>query len=257
VIDATGVFGQPNPLGRGGVPATGERALRARIDFGIPDVTGKDRARFEGHRVLVVGGGHSAATTAIELARLSDTPVLWATRTGQPPIPEIPDDPLPAREQLTREANRLALSPPRNFRHASSSVVAGLKPAKNAILVRLISDDVEEEIEVDRIVAQTGFRPDNSIYRELQIHECYASQGPMKLAASLLGADSEDCMAQTGFGPESLANPEPGFFIVGNKSYGRNPNFLLRIGREQIRDVFRLITTDESLDLYAAEKSRV
>ncbi len=183
--------------------------------------------------------------------------MVWATRTGLPPIPEIPDDPLPAREELTREANRLASSPPINFRHVASAAAAGLKPTEDAILVRLISDDGEEEIEVDRIVVQTGFRPDNSLYRELQIHECYASQGPMKLAASLLGADSEDCMAQTGFGPDSLANPEPGFFIVGHKSYGRNPNFLLRIGREQIRDVFRLITTDESLDLYAAEGSRV
>ena len=110
---------------------------------------------------------------------------------------------------------------------------------------------------LDRIVAKTGFHPDNSLYRELQVHECYASQGPMKLAASLLGSDSADCMTQTGFGPDSLTNPEPSFFIVGNKSYGRNGNFLLRIGREQVRDIFRLITGDRTLDLDAVEESRV
>ena len=68
---------------------------------------------------------------------------------------------------------------------------------------------------------------------------------PKKLAASLLGA-SADCMEQTGFGPESLISPEPRLFVIGNKSYGRGANFLLRIGREQIRDVFRLVTGDET-----------
>ena len=109
---------------------------------------------------------------------------------------------------------------------------------------------------VDNIIANVGFSPDNSIYRELQVHECYASRGPMKLAAALLSeSSSADCLAQTSKGPGVLKNPEPDFYIIGMKSYGKNSNFLLKIGYEQIRDVFQLISEDESLDLYQHPKT--
>jgi hypothetical protein len=256
VLDATGVYGQPNALGRGGIPAPGERAAASRIVTGIPDVPGADRGRFEGRRVLVVGDGSSAATAAVALAGLREGSVVWATRSGAPPVPEIPDDPLPHRLELARKANALAAGPSARLRHLPGCSVTAMAPAGDALEVTLAGDHGETTVTVDVIVNQTGFHPDNGLYRELQFHECYASQGPMKLAAVLLGA-SADCMDQTGFGPDSLTGPEPGFFVIGNKSYGRGSNFLLRIGREQVRDVFRLVTGDGALDLYAAEASRV
>ncbi|MCZ6778997.1 MAG: hypothetical protein O7F16_08495 [Acidobacteria bacterium] len=107
--------------------------------------------------------------------------------------------------------------------------------------------------QVDRVIANVGYRPDRSLYEELQVHECYATQGPMRLAAALLGEGSADCLGQTSHGADSLRNPEPDFFILGAKSYGRNPHFLLTVGHAQIRDAFRAIESDENLDLYAAE----
>ncbi len=104
--------------------------------------------------------------------------------------------------------------------------------------------------EVERIIANVGYTPDRGIYRELQVQACYASEGPMKLAAALQGQKSHDCLKLAGAGPESLKNPEPNFFILGAKSFGRNSNFLLRLGFEQIRDVFTLISGNSSLDLY-------
>jgi hypothetical protein len=98
-----------------------------------------------------------------------------------------------------------------------------------------------EEIVVDRILALNGGVGDFTLYRQLQVHECYATAGPMKLAAALLGAAGGDCLAQESHGPDTLRNPEPGFFIVGAKSYGRNSQFLLRIGWSQIDDVFALL----------------
>ena len=65
---------------------------------------------------------------------------------------------------------------------------------------------------------------------------------PIKLAAALIGeSGGGDCLAQAGHGPETLVNPEPGFFILGSKSYGRNSQFLLRVGWEQVDQVFSLI----------------
>ncbi len=88
----------------------------------------------------------------------------------------------------------------------------------------------------------TGFVGDHTIYRQLQVHECYATSGPMKLAAALLGSSSEDCLAQESHGAETLINPEPNFFILGAKSYGRNTTFLMRVGWQQVDEVFSLLT---------------
>jgi hypothetical protein len=79
--------------------------------------------------------------------------------------------------------------------------------------------------------------------RELQVHYCYASEGTMKLAAAIRGSAGAggDCLAQVAHGPESLQNPEPDFFVLGAKSYGRNPQFLLSMGHQQVLDAFHLI----------------
>jgi hypothetical protein len=91
---------------------------------------------------------------------------------------------------------------------------------------------------VDRVLALTGAAGDHRLYRQLQVHECYAFDAPMKLSAALLGAASGDCMAQISHGVDTLRNPEPGFFILGAKSYGRNTTFLMRTGWEQVAEVF-------------------
>ena len=84
VIDASGTIDMPNPLGASGIPALGERALRARIVYGVPDVLGVERARYAGKRVLVVGSGHSAFNVLDDLARLAQqapgTRIVWALR---------------------------------------------------------------------------------------------------------------------------------------------------------------------------------
>ena len=88
VIDASGTWTRPNPLGAGGLPAAGERAHADRIVYGIPDVLGADRARYAGRRVLVVGSGHSAFNAILDLVALRDsepaTQIVWAIRGGAP-----------------------------------------------------------------------------------------------------------------------------------------------------------------------------
>ncbi|MCA9269942.1 MAG: hypothetical protein KDA41_15785, partial [Planctomycetales bacterium] len=111
------------------------------------------------------------------------------------------------------------------------------------------------EVECDRIIANVGYRPDASLYAELQVHQCYATDGPMKLAAALTQADSADCLAQQSAGAQALVNPEPSFYILGSKSFGRNSNFLYSLGLAQIREVFSLIGGREDLDLYASMKA--
>jgi hypothetical protein len=77
----------------------------------------------------------------------------------------------------------------------------------------------------------------------------------MKLSAAILAessADSADCLAQTSKGADVLANPEPGFFILGSKSYGKNSNFLIRIGIQQVQEVYSLVEGRPDLNLYGS-----
>jgi len=265
VLDCTGTYGCHNWLGSGGAPARGEQELVAEIEYGIPDVLGADRARFAGRHTLLVGGGHSAATTAIALAELAErdagTSFLWVSRQNatRPVIP-VPNDPLPARAELTRRANAVAASPPpgsawrpaaqvltlsrrdtapgANGGHSGGSIDVAIRFEQRGAGAAAI-----ETLGFDRVVANIGYEPDDSLYRQLQVHECYASRGPMKLSAALLSATAEsaDCLTVGGFGPEVLENPEPNFFILGIKSFGKNPAFLLRTGYEQVRDAFTIL----------------
>lgn len=257
VIDASGTYGNHNWLGEGGIPALGELSNRARIQYSLEDISHTAKSTYLGKTTLIIGGGHSAATSIAAFKPLFDenpaTKVIWLTRAiREQPVTVIPNDRLAERDRVARAANKLASHP--NVRWIRNAGVNALEYDQGMRQFTIESNvsGKTEKLAVDRIVANVGYTPDNSIYRELQVHECYASRGPMKLAAALLRESaSADCLDQTGKGPEVLKNPEPGFYIIGMKSYGKNSNFLLKIGYEQIRDVYKLISGDVPLDLYS------
>jgi thioredoxin reductase len=239
VLDCTGTYGNPRHLGVGGVPAVGELAVRGQIAWGLEDVLGARREHYADRTTLVVGGGHSAATMACQLARLAqDHPATWiiwlARRAGTQPLKRVVNDPLRERDQLCARANMLATRGEGHVEFYSQAIVDKIeKPAK----------------EVDRIIANVGGEPDNQLYRELQVAECPATRAPAGMAQALLKQPG-DGLKMGAFGGESLRTAEPGFFILGGKSFGRTANFLMRIGFEQVRDVFALITGKAGLDLY-------
>lgn len=260
LIDSTGVYATPCALGDGGLPAVGETLLGANIDYHLVNLEGAARGKFAGKTILVVGSGFSAATSLDALQRLQHeetaTRVVWARHSGAPePFPLHANDPLPERERLSREGNLLAANPPHWLRTLSGVSVVALSSDGGRLKVELrrgVREKHPEAVTVDRIIANVGYRPDIGIHRELQVHHCYASEGPMALAAALLDAGAKgDCLKSLALGPETLRCPEPSFFIVGHKSYGRRSDFLLRTGHEQVRDVFRLIEGDSTLDLHA------
>jgi thioredoxin reductase len=255
VIDASGTYGNHNWMGNGNIPALGERVLRHRIAYTLEDVVGAERRRYEGKRVLLVGSGHSAATALDGLTQLPKTKVVWISRDPRSVLlPVIPNDPLPERARLSEMARSLASGVNKAVEYRPSTEVERVAERNGGFEVTLRSGGHSETLSVDRILAHVGYRPNNKIHSELQVHECYASLGPMKLSAALLGEDasSADCLAETSKGADVLRNPEPNFFIVGAKSYGKNSNFLIRIGIQQVREVYSLLEGKPDLDLYAA-----
>lgn len=257
VLDCTGTYGQHRWLGDGGIPAIGELAAEPQIAYGLSDVLGEHRALYAGKNILVVGSGYSAATSVCNLAALGDqdpaTWVVWVARSASTlPIKRIPSDPLRERDRLAMRANTLATRADGNVEFHGQTVIEAIESAgpDKGIKVTARCDNRERIWEVDRVVANVGFTPDQQLYRELQVQESYATLGPMNLAASLLKHSASDCLQISGQGAAALRNPEPNFYILGSKSYGRNSHFLLRAGFEQVRDVFTLIMGKSNLDLY-------
>jgi hypothetical protein len=233
--------------------------LADRITHRIPAVE-READEWAGRRVLLVGAGKSAQTAARDLAQLvrerPGTHLVWAVRAANPDWGEVPGDPLPQRQELVEVAQRLRAGEVPGVQVRTGVVVDALRPRKDdtagaavAVTLRSSSGDGErtvEEITVDRVVALTGYLGDTSLYRQLQVHECYATAAPMNLSAALLaatGAGPADCLAQASHGVDVLRVPEPNFFVLGMKSYGRNSTFLLRVGYEQV---------DEVISAYAA-----
>jgi hypothetical protein len=244
VLDCTG-NSVPNAVGNSGISAPGEEEAADLISFQIPNLEHSLDA-WRSLRVLLVGAGHSAQTALCELVE-KGVEVVWALRRQTSTLGLLDNDPLPGRAQLTQRALDLATNPPSNLAVLRGVVVEALhrkNDGKNdEVMVTLLrSNGKTTKVQVGRILALTGKVGDHQLYRQLQVHECYATSGPMNLAAALMGASGGgDCLAQTSLGPETLKNPEPGFFILGLKSYGRRSDFLMRVGWEQVEEVFQLL----------------
>ncbi|MCA9069518.1 MAG: NAD(P)-binding domain-containing protein, partial [Planctomycetaceae bacterium] len=236
VLDCSGTYPHHNWLGDGGMPCLGERNGLTQKSYELPDILGKDRERFANGLTLIVGSGYSAATAIVALGELAkthpQTKAIWLTRSeSELPITPIPEDSLPERKRLTTLANQLALSDEGPIEWWQGRVVHSIFHGADHRWHITITNHSDQSVRVvaNEVLALVGYRPDRALYEELQVHECYASQGPMKLAAALIGDTSTDCLAQTGHGRETLKNPEPGFFILGAKSYGRNPRYLIKL----------------------------
>lgn len=240
VIDATGTYGIPNRLGDGGIDAVNERAFEDRIERFLPRLEAQAE-RWAGRTILLTGAGHSAQTAAVRLAAFArgapGTRIVWAVRNTAPDWGAIDGDPLLERARLGAAAAALAAGASDALTVRPGRVTEAIHGSGTRIAVTLRNGGAEE-VEVDRILALNGGVGDHALYRQLQVHECYATSGPMSLAAALLGGAGGDCLAIGSHGAEALRTPEPGFFILGAKSYGRNSQFLLQAGWEQVDDVF-------------------
>jgi thioredoxin reductase len=246
VIDASGTTATPNPLGAAGVPAIGERGLADRIFYGIPDVRGAHRAQYAGKRVLVVGSGHSAFNALLDLVDLAGeepgTAITWAIRRSGDRLDHLfgggSNDALPARGALGARVQALVAE--QRLRLVSSFRVARLTESDAGIL---IAGDDEVIGPVDTIIATTGFRPDLTLLSELRLDLDPAVESPRTLAP-LIDPNVHSCGSVPPHGEAELRHPESGAYVVGMKSYGRAPTFLMLTGYEQVRSIAAAIAGD-------------
>jgi thioredoxin reductase len=240
VIDASGTWRTPNPLGGNGLAAYGELdALEAgRIFDGMPDVTGRLRDQFAGKAVAVVGAGHSATGTMLALAELADegTQVHWLLRAPNPnrAYGGGEADAFPARGAIGTRVRTLAESG-RVTVHTGFSV-------HEVTAQSLISSD-GRKVDADVIVNATGARPDHSLATELRL-DLDPILGSTRALAPLIDPNQHSCGTVPPHGVDELSHPEAGFYVVGAKSYGRAPTFLLATGYEQTRSIVAALAGD-------------
>jgi Pyridine nucleotide-disulphide oxidoreductase len=253
VIDASGTWATPNPAGNGGLPANGEREANQRIAYGMPDVLGRDRARYAGKTVAVLGAGHSAIGTLTDLTTLAQqapgTRPVWLLRGGNPEksFGGGANDKLAARGELGAHFASLVAS-------GQVSVEAGFPVAMIAevdgrLRIATGSACCGRSIVVDELVVATGFRPDLSFLSEIRLRLDPAIEAPVALAP-LIDPNEHSCGTVRPHGARELVQDDAGFYLAGIKSYGRAPTFLMITGYEQVRS----IAADIAGDREAAER---
>jgi hypothetical protein len=262
VLDASGNWNKPNPLGANGLPAIGEPEVAARIAYGMPDILGRFRARYSGKRVLVAGAGHSAAGNLLALAKLADeapgTTIVWTIRGSN--FARIfgggENDGLPARGALGRRLKALTesrrLEVHANFRSQAIRIVPSggnwnepPEPGEGKLTIegRGANGEAQAIEGIDEIIVATGGRPDLSISAELRLKHDPWIESTEQLAP-LIDPNVHSCGTVRPHGHRELEHPEKRFYAIGAKSYGRAPNFLLATGHEQARSVIAALAGD-------------
>jgi thioredoxin reductase len=246
VIDASGTYRTTNSLGSNGLDPLGIDAVADHVTHALPDVLGVDRARFAGRHITVVGAGHSAANTLINLSTLfqssPDTTVTWVIRNRSAVrVFTSDDDELAGRASLGSKVRKL-------IDFGVITVVDGfeiLEMSKTGDQVDIagLHNGSLEHLTTDLIVNATGFRPDLGILREIRLALDDIVEAPVRLAP-LIDPNLHSCGTVQPHGFAELQQPEPNFFIAGMKSYGRAPTFLLATGYEQVRSIAAYLAGD-------------
>jgi hypothetical protein len=247
VVDASGTWGGPNPLGGDGLPALGEATHTDRISYRVPDLRSEQgRKRYAGRHVVVAGTGASAQNALVELSHLAEsapgTRVTWLVRrpSAANAFGGGDNDQLEARGALGKSAERAAGSG--TVTAVTSFRTASVEQQPDGRLT--VTDFGGQTVtDVDEIVAVTGFRPDLGFLSEIRLDLDPVLQSP-RVLAPLIDPNVHSCGTVYPHGAKELVQPEPGFYLVGMKSYGRAPSFLTLTGGEQVRSVVAAIAGD-------------
>lgn len=248
VVDASGTWTTPNPLGGDGLPALGEKSASDAISYRVPDLDNADtRSRFAGRHTVIAGSGHSALTAIVALADLEkdapETRITWVLRRGDvgATFGGGDADELPARGALGLRAKKAVDA-------GLLRVVTGFRTSTveltDADQLTVVSDAGQRIEDVDQVVVLTGFRPDLSWLSEIRLELDPVLQAPVQLAP-LIDPNVHSCGTVYPHGVKELAHPEPGVFLAGMKSYGRAPTFLAMTGYEQVRSIAASLAGDQ------------
>jgi len=249
VIDASGTWKTPNPVGSGGLYAVGELENSGKIFYGIPDVLGAEVGRYKNKTILVVGSGHSSIHAVLALCSLKEkyrsTEIYWVLRKQR--IGDVyggqENDQLPARGELGKRIEKLVTEG--HIKVYTPFQVHAIRSNVGKLTIDGFQHEKQFSISgIDEIICNTGSRPDHTFLREVRLAIDPSLESVASLAA-LIDPNIHSCGTVRPHGEKELRQPEKEFYIVGSKSYGRAPTFLMATGYEQVRSVVAAIDGDE------------
>jgi hypothetical protein len=210
----------------------------------MPDVLGKDRFRYEGKRVSVVGAGYSAINVLLDLVELNASKPAWVVRgSNMQRIYGGGDaDELAARGKLGTtlrslvECGRISLV-------TGFSTEAVTETQDGLVLTGEADHRIVTLSPVDEIIVAVGQRPDLAMTRELRL-ELDPGLESVKALGPMIDPNLHSCGSVDPHGHRETSHPEAGFYTIGIKSYGRAPTFLLLTGYEQARSVAAALAGD-------------
>jgi thioredoxin reductase len=247
VIDTSGTWSNPNPIGSGGIGALGESAHAEKIFYGIPDILGAFSERYKNKSVLIVGSGHSSIQAILELEKLkkeyTDTEIHWVLRKDLSRVYGGKDqDALAARGALGSEVEKLVNAEKVNV--YTPFQIHQISSYENKLsLIGYQSDERKVLPNIDEIICNTGSRPDFSFLREVRLNVDPTLESVSEIA-ELIDPNIHSCGTVRPHGEKELRHPDKDFYIAGSKSYGRAPTFLMATGYEQVRSIVAAIAGD-------------
>ncbi len=261
--------------------------LQASLNVTAPNFAAEPN-RWKESRVLVIGDSPHAAETLTQWTRVvgDSGRLIWAipqslSETGLYPV--AANDLLPARVRLFTAANE-AIRKHRRQSLAELVWVDGSRPTQDKIQVvantnlaaihwdaaqkqfhvRLQQwcdvdweaapddfeepDEIERELRFDQVVVALGHQVDEEMTRELIVPRCPRTEASASLVDALL-AHHGDRLDFEFTDPTWTWTPEGRFFVLGAKSFGRQPNYFHRLGLQQVRDAYRWIVGRATLDV--------
>lgn len=242
VIDASGTWNNPNPPFADGIWRDEE--LKQQITASIPNVKA-EADKYKNKHVAVIGSGHSALNTLIDLTNLKDqypeTKVSWIVRKHQ--VQEAfggdEKDALAARGALGTKTHRIVENDLVDV--YTGFYVEDIRSNNNQFTVASVEGT--EVTNIDEIIVNTGARPNFTFLNELRLNvDPVVESTP--LLAPLIDPNLHSCGTVRPHGERELRHPESGFYIAGVKSYGRAPTFLMRTGYEQVRSIVAYLSGD-------------
>lgn len=248
VIDATGTWGNPNPATSSGVWLNEEKSLHEQVFYGIPNILDKEKERYANKRVAVVGGGHSAINTLLDLAKLKETynktEIIWIMRRQR-----VEDayggeekDALAARGELGSRIHSLVDE--QKIKVVTPFRIQEVRKSQEGIMIKGNMNNEENILNgIEEIIVNTGSRPDLTILREVRVAIDSATES-VEALAPLIDPNIHSCGTVRPHGEKELRQPEKDLYIVGAKSYGRAPTFLMATGYEQVRSIVAYLSGD-------------
>ncbi|PJN53754.1 hypothetical protein PAEVO_04750 [Paenibacillus sp. GM2FR] len=248
VIDASGTWGHSNPLNADGIWTCEERDLKDHIYYGIPDLSSEQRQKYAGKRVAVVGGGHSAINTLLDLAKLKETnpttEIIWVMRKKS--VDEAyggeENDQLEARGALGSHIHQLIDAG--QIQVVTPFLIEGLSKHDGRMNIKGTANGEGKEIQgIDEIIVNRGSRPDFSFLSEIRLSIDPATES-VEALAPLIDPNVHSCGTVRPHGEKELRHLDKNFYLVGMKSYGRAPTFLMATGYEQVRSIAAYLDGD-------------